>query len=328
MDMPWPALRSLHELSRMGTIAAVAEARGYTAGAVSQQLASLERAVGQPLLERVGRRVRLTDAGTALVVHAERILRSEEEARRALDAMADEVAGTLRVATFATSAAALLAPSIVKAGRRHPHLTVMTVELDPDAVAGAVQRGTADLALGLDYPDAPVIRAAGVEFARLTSERFALAVPASHGLPRSVALRETEDWGWILPPPDTNYGRAIRAACRRAGFEPNVAHEVTDTVVSLSMVAQGLGVTAVTEMMLALSPATALESVPLREELRRDVVLITRAGDDRRPIVRAMSAIIEESVRDALAPDGREPRAQSSMTSRRTPESGGQGSSG
>jgi DNA-binding transcriptional LysR family regulator len=302
MDMPWPALRSLHELSRLGTIAAVAEARGYTPGAVSQQITTLERAVGQPLLERVGRGVQLTDAGTVLVAHAERILQSEEEARRALQAAADEVVGTIRVATFATSAASLLGPSIVTATHRHPRLSVMTVELDPDAVATAVQRGNADLALGLDYPDAPVMRAPGVEFARITSERFALAVPDDRRVRERISLRDAADWGWILPSPATNYGRAVRAACRRAEFEPRVAHEVTDTAVSLSMVAQGLGVTAVTEMMLALSPASRLKTIELKEDLRRDVVLITRAGDSQRPMVRAMWTVIEESVRGALTP--------------------------
>src|SRR5919197_3588517 len=119
MDMPWPGLRSLREVARRGTIVAAADAQGYTAGAVSQQLAVLERAAGKPLLERVGRRVQLTDAGRVLVDHAERILRAEEEARAALETAGDEVAGTLTIATFASFAASLLAPSIVDATRQH-----------------------------------------------------------------------------------------------------------------------------------------------------------------------------------------------------------------
>src|SRR5919108_75511 len=83
MNLPWGGLRSLRDLARHGTIAAVAEAQGYTAGAVSQQLAVLERAAGRPLLERVGRRVHLTDAGRVLVEHANRILDAEEDARAA-----------------------------------------------------------------------------------------------------------------------------------------------------------------------------------------------------------------------------------------------------
>jgi DNA-binding transcriptional LysR family regulator len=302
MDMPWPALRSLHELARLGTIAAVAEASGYTPGAVSQQLATLERAVGQPLLDRVGRRVQLTDAGVVLVEHAERILRSEDAARHALEAVTQEVAGTIRVATFASSAATLLAPSIVAATARHPHLTALTVEVDVDAVTRVVERGDADLAFGLDYPDAPVPRAPGIEVLRMATERFMLAVPAAWQMPDAVSLAAAADRDWILPPAETNYGRAVRAACRRVEFEPRVTHTVTDTAVSLAMVAQALGITMVTDMMLALAPPTGLRTVRVREDVRRDVVLLRRHGDDARPVVQAMTAAIEETVSAAVAP--------------------------
>jgi DNA-binding transcriptional LysR family regulator len=302
MDMPWPALRSLHELARLGTIAAVAEARGYTPGAVSQQLATLERAAGQPLLDRVGRRVQLTDAGLVLVEHAERMLRSEDAARHALEAVTREVAGTIRVATFASSAATLLAPSIVAATARQPRLTALTLEVDVDTVTRVVERGDADLAFGLDYPDAPVPRAPGVEVLRVATERFMLAVPDAWQMAHAVSLADAADRDWILPPAETNYGRAVRAACRRAEFEPRVTHSVTDTAVSLAMVAQGLGTTMVTDMMLALAPPTGLRTLRVREDVRRDVVLVRRHGDDARPVVQAMTAVIDETVSAAVAP--------------------------
>jgi len=302
MDMPWPALRSLHEFAKLGTIAAVAEASGYTPGAVSQQLATLERAAGQPLLDRVGRRVQLTDAGVVLVEHAERILRSEDAARHALEAVTREVAGTIRVATFASSAATLLAPSIVAATARHPRLTALTVEAEVDAVTRIVERGDADLAFGLDYPDAPVPRTRGVEVLRVATERFMLAVPDAWQLPDAVSLADVADRDWVLPPAQTHYGRAVRAACRRVEFEPRVTHSVTDTAVSLAMVAQGLGTTTVTDMMLALAPSSGLRTLRLREDVRRDVVLVRRPGDDTRPVVQAMTDVIRELVSAAVAP--------------------------
>ncbi|MDP1848893.1 MAG: LysR family transcriptional regulator [Solirubrobacteraceae bacterium] len=312
MDMPWPALRSLHEFARLGTIAAVAEARGYTPGAVSQQLATLERAVGQPLLDRVGRRLQLTDAGVVLVEHAERILRSEDAARHALEAVVGEVAGTIRLATFASSAATLLAPSIVAATARHPRLTALTIEVDVDAVTHVVERGDADLAFGLDYPDAPVPRAPGIDVLRVATERFGLAVPHAWRMPGAVSLADAAELDWILPPADTNYGRAVRAACRRAAFEPRVTHSVTDTAVSLAMVAQGLGITLVTDMMLALARPAGLRILRLREEVRRDVVLVRRRGDDARPAVAAMTAVIKEVVGAAVA------RTPATLDSRRS----------
>jgi DNA-binding transcriptional LysR family regulator len=269
---------------------------------VSQQLATLERAAGQPLLDRVGRRLQLTDAGLVLVEHAERILRSEDAARHALEAVTREVAGIIRVATFASSAASLLAPSIVAATARHPRLTALTIEADVDAVTRVVERGDADLAFGLDYPDAPVPRARGVEVLRVATERFMLAVPDAWKMPDTVSLADVADRDWVLPPAETHYGRAVRAACRRVEFEPRVTHSVTDTAVSLAMVAQGLGTTTVTDMMLALAPPSGLRTLGLHEDVRRDVVLVRRSGDDARPVVQAMTAIIEETVSAAVAP--------------------------
>ena len=302
MDMAWPALRSLHELARVGTIAAVAEATGYTPGAISQQLAGLERAVGRSLLIRVGRGVRLTDAGETLAAHAERLLQSQEAARHALEAFGDEVAATIRVATFASSAATLLAPSIAAATAEHPRLKVRTLEVDVDAVADLVARGDADLAFGLDYPDAPVPQAPNLELIRVATESFRLAVPDGWDSAESIALSDAAGWDWILPPSETNYGRATRAACRRAGFEPRVVHLVTDTAISQAMVAQALGTTLVTRMMLALAPAGGFRAVRLRDDIQRHVVLVRRIAEGDRPAVRAMTTTIERSVEAALTP--------------------------
>ncbi|MGH3241324.1 MAG: LysR family transcriptional regulator, partial [Spirillospora sp.] len=67
-------MRVLRELKLRGTLAAVADTLGYTPSAVSQQLAQLQRDVGVPVVERVGRRLRLTAAGEALAEHADVLL--------------------------------------------------------------------------------------------------------------------------------------------------------------------------------------------------------------------------------------------------------------
>ena len=79
-------LRLLRELKHRGTLAAVAEALAYTPSAISQQLSVLETEAGVPLLERAGRRVRLTPAAERLVEHTEAILERLEQAQADLDA--------------------------------------------------------------------------------------------------------------------------------------------------------------------------------------------------------------------------------------------------
>src|SRR5580765_3929138 len=108
--MEWTSaqLRSLVELTRRGTITAVAHALGYTPGGVSQQIAALERAAGTELLRRVGRRVELTDAGTTLARHAERILLAEADAVADLERDRGTLSGVLQMGLFSTVAAEIL----------------------------------------------------------------------------------------------------------------------------------------------------------------------------------------------------------------------------
>ena len=86
----------LRELQARGTVAAVAEALAFTPSAVSQQLAQLQREAGVPLTERVGRRLRLTDAGLRLVEHADVLIARVEEAEAELQARAGAVTGRRR----------------------------------------------------------------------------------------------------------------------------------------------------------------------------------------------------------------------------------------
>src|SRR5688572_9170568 len=90
----------LRELHARGTVAAVAEALAYTPSAVSQQLSQLQREAGVPLTERVGRRLRLTDAGLRLVGHADVLLGQLEQAEAELQEAAGTVHGRLRLASL------------------------------------------------------------------------------------------------------------------------------------------------------------------------------------------------------------------------------------
>jgi DNA-binding transcriptional LysR family regulator len=60
------------------------------------------------------------------------------------------------------------------------------------------------------------------------------------------SLADTRELGWILPSAGSYYGRAVLTACRRAGFEPQVLHEVTDTAATLALVEAGVRVSVVT----------------------------------------------------------------------------------
>lgn len=269
-------------------MAAAAQELGYTPGAVSQQLARLETAVGQPLVTRVGRGVRLTDAGRVLAIHAVELLRLEEVALAETRAVSTEVAGPVVVGVFGSTAAALLAPVVLRLAQEHPGVIVMSKEVGVDDTAAAVRRGDVDVAFGIDYSTAPLPRENEVDVVRLCTERFGLAVPASLPAEPHMWLSAASQWPWILTPAITPFGRAIRDACRAADFEPRVMHEVTDTAAALLLAARGLGVTPVTPLMRQLVTVKA-RIVSLHDPVERHVVFLRHRADRARPTVAAVT---------------------------------------
>lgn len=301
MNFSLAQLVALRELSRHGTMTAVADALGYTPGAVSQQLAALEKTVRMPLFTRVGRRVVLTDAGVVLVEHARRILDAERSAWDALRALDEDIAAPLLLGTFGSTTAALLPPVVAAVSRDHPKLGLSSRELDVDDAMAAVQKGQVDIAFGLDYPNSPLPLSPDVDVITLRSERFGLAVsPGSLGIrtASTIDLAAASEWDWILPAPRTRFGQAIRIACRQAGFEPRVTHEVTDTAVSLTLASTGLGCAPVTSMMLDLNRSVPVLRIELEQENTRRIVLIRSSGSADRPTVRAVSETIRAVVDD------------------------------
>jgi DNA-binding transcriptional LysR family regulator len=172
------------------------------------------------------------------------------------------------------------------------------VEVDVDDAASAVASGRVDVAFGVDYPQSPIPRAAGVSMAVVATERFALALPAADHRAGTVAsLAEFADGRWILPPERTSYGRAIRMACRRAGFEPLVEHVVTDTASTLALVAAGLGIAPVTDLMLRLR-GDGLATASLHETVERTMVLAYRVAPSPQPGVAAVVDAITRAASD------------------------------
>ena len=292
------ALRSLYEISQRGTMTAAAEALGYTPGAVSQHIASLSRTIGRPVVVQAGRGVRLTEAGLLVLEHARRMIDSEALVERELRSDVAEVAGTITLGAFGSSAVLLtqILPAL------HSTYTALRVEVRElrettnDNPGLAVARGDVDVALGLDYPDAPIERLADLEYRRLTTERFGVAGLAPGEGEDSVPLADLASLDWVIPPSDSNYGQAVRAACRRAGFEPRAAHLATDIALALRLAAAGVAITPATPLMMRFAGPTGCRWRELREPVTRDVLLVVRQDDLDRPSVAALAGALDDAV--------------------------------
>ena len=148
-------LRVLREVAQQGTLAAAADALHLTPSAVSQQLATLEREIGQPVVERNGRGVRLTGAAEVLVGHANIVLAQLEAAAADVAAYGDGVVGTVRVVGFATALGELVAPAVVALRASHPRLELTIEELEAPECFLALARGDVDVAISMASSLAP-----------------------------------------------------------------------------------------------------------------------------------------------------------------------------
>jgi DNA-binding transcriptional LysR family regulator len=236
-------LRLLLELSRLGSMRAVADQLGVTTSTVSQQIAVLAREVGAPLVEPDGRRVRLTPAGRRLAGHAVSILAAVEAARLDLDPTA-EPAGSLRVAGFATAVRRSLLPIAADLAARHPRVRLHIHEHEPAEAFGLLAADAVDLALTYDYELAPATFDRTVEATPLWSAGWSLGVPAAGPVPGTaveVFDRYRAD-DWIVNSRNTADERVVRTVASMAGFEPRVAHRVDSLELVQELIVAGLGV--------------------------------------------------------------------------------------
>ena len=287
-------LRTLVAVAEHGTMSGAAVTLGYTTGAVSQQMAALARAVGRPLFVRDGARLALSDDGTVLVGQARLVL--EAEARAAAVVRGPSPTAAVRLGVFG-SAAVVGLPAARARLAAEPAVALQAVEVDVEQMPDAVLREEIDLALGLDYSDAPLPPRRGLDVARLHREPFLLVLPPGAEVDGSSAeeVRAYADaTDWILPPATTTFGRAVRTACARAGIAPRERHLVTDTAVSIALAEAGLGITLVTPLMLAMRATTA-PTAPLPGPSTRDVVALARTAALERAGVRAVRAALVEA---------------------------------
>ena len=272
-------LRLLRDLAHLGTIAAVAQARAYTPSAVSQQLAALQREAGVRLLERRGRRVRLTHAGRALVAHAETVLAALEAAAATMAATRTGLSGSVRIGAFPSAVRTLLPAALITLAHDHPALELTVTELDPVVAPEALRHGRLDVALVHDYDLVPAVPDPTLDSTPLLEETVFLAIPGEADLAAADdPIAAARHAGWILASPGTLCHTLTQRACATAGYAPTVRHHVDDFTAVLALVAAGHGVAIVPELAAAPAPPD-VRLLPLPVRRRNRAAYRGGAGD-------------------------------------------------
>src|SRR5262245_19617168 len=238
-------MRVLREVAARGSFSAAAEALNFTQSAVSQHVAALERETGTQLVERSSRGVRLTEAGRALVTHADAILARIESAEEELAAIAGLRGGRLRLTCFQSAGATLVPRAVALFHERHPRVELSMTEAEPDESSTRLKSGETDLALVYDHETTTGLLPPELALARLVDDRYDVILQKGH--PRAERRRlkpaALADEPWAASSSTAGCRRITDGVCREAGFDPKVAFEVDETLAAQALVAAGVGVT-------------------------------------------------------------------------------------
>ncbi|MDP9464941.1 MAG: LysR family transcriptional regulator [Actinomycetota bacterium] len=294
-------LVALEAVAQTGSFSQAATRLGYAQSAISQQISTLERAVGHRLVVRPGgpRPVSLTEAGKVLLEHAGHIIARLAAAKADLDAMAAGDAGILRVGTFQSASARLLPPTLARFRTAWPDINV---ELHNEPVGvqleGLIRTGQADLAFAdiasFDESHAMV---------ELIRDPSVLITTPDHPLAQAdtVDLAELAGVRMISMPIDDAFAIRTARALERVGVEPDIVFRSDENLTTQRLVAIGLGVAIVPLLTVERSIPDAQVAIrALNANLERQIGIIWHRD---RLQSRAAEAFIETAVQISLDVD-------------------------
>lgn len=216
---------------------------GVSQSALSRRLSALEDEVGAELFDRRGRHLILNECGRALVAHTRDALESWERGVSEVHRLMDPEQGTVRL-DFMHSLGTWLVPDLLRSYRElHPRVEFKLVQGAAQNLIDHVLDRSADLALVGPKP-AERVAAGELEWAQLTSQRLALAVPTNHRWSHreSISIAEAEDEPFIAMLEGYGTRMLLDDLTAEAGFRPRLVFESMELTTLAGLVSAGLGV--------------------------------------------------------------------------------------
>ncbi|MFC9874264.1 LysR family transcriptional regulator [Nocardia salmonicida] len=292
-------LRILRELADRGTVAAVAEVLSMTPSAVSQQLKVLAREAGVALLEPDGRRVRLTDAGQALVLRADDVLAAMERATAEMAHYRGSPRGQVRVASFPSGAALLLPPVLATLAASGVELVAGDEDLPPSEASKLL----ADYDIVLTHRDerAPSLSAPRLAARVLMREPIDVVVASDHPLAgrSSVRPEELAEETWVSVRGGFPVDDVLESIATVTGVRPRIAQRLNEFRVIETLVASGYGVALMPRYAVAHPDLSVLPLAGVRAA--RVYEIITRPQAHRSPAVATVLDAFEAAAREVIA---------------------------
>lgn len=287
-------LRYFEAVARHSHVTRAASELHIAQPALSKQISQLEQELGVALFDRIGRNVRLTEAGEALLPHVHAVLSQVEAARAEMAERVGLRRGRASIGTPPTVGTQLLPPALAVFHQNYPGIELRLHEAGMQTLLDLLETGVVDVAvvsLPVTDPDLTVVP--------LFSEDLMIAVGRSHYLANrtSVAIKDLRDEPWLLSPENYELREATLGACRRAGFSPHIILDGGEMDTLLRLVSSGMGV--------ALFPRLAVQHVNdlvalqvTDQSLQRSLGIVWRGDRTASPAARALRELLVDQLRD------------------------------
>jgi len=287
-------LRIIDAVRRHGSVTAAARELHYTQPSVSHHLFRLEVQTGARLLQRVGRGIRLTEAGRLLADRAAEIIGRVDSATAELSTLVGLNAGRVRLAGFSSVMSSLVPPAAAILARQHPGLELRLTDTHPEDALQLLRSGHIDIALIFRYDDAAP-EDASVRLTHLLDDPLYLVTTGGVG----TTLTEHKDAPWIAG--CERCRTHLVEMCEDAGFSPQLAYTTDDMVVMQSLVAAGMGVTTIPGLALRAHRHPAITATRLPVHPRR-IYAATYGDPPDPPATAALIAALTEAAATDAAP--------------------------
>ncbi|MBK7820284.1 MAG: LysR family transcriptional regulator [Tessaracoccus sp.] len=291
--------RLVEAIHRTGSVSGAARDLGYSQPAASQQLRQLERIVRTPVIIRVGRKTRLTQAGEVLLAHGPQALSAVQRAMSEIELIAGLQGGELTLTAFPSASATIVPIALAEFRRRHPRVAVRLIEQEAHAAVRQLASGDADLAvIGQFYSSGSELTEVPADWVTRTilEEEVFVALPKSHAAAdqASVALSDLAGEAWVAGCEECRANLIEVAAV--AGFTPRITLETDDYVALQRLAAAGLGVALISGLMLEAAradPGLALR--PIRPRRRRRISTVTTPTAMRVPGIAELLMCLQQA---------------------------------
>lgn len=262
--MDTQTLEAFLAVAEAGSFSTAADRLHLTQPAVSKRIATLESQLDTRLFDRIGRRPRLTEAGRALLPRAQRILLDMLDARRTIDNLRGEVAGTLKLGISHHLGLHRLPPLLADYAQHHGAVKLDIEFLDSEQAAERVLAGELEVAVGTLSP----MPQEALHQRAVWHDELLVTVSQQHPLAqhRTVDLAMLSEHAAIVPGLNSYTGKILQQLFRDAGLSLNVGMDTHYLETIKTMVAIGLGWSILPRTLIDASVCTLALRGPARQQ--------------------------------------------------------------